>query len=135
MRDIREIHIHCTATIEGREFGVKDIDQWHRKRGWNGCGYHYVIRLNGDIEQGREEWEIPASMKGRNKSAIAIAYIGGVDEGGNPKDTRTEAQKQSMLDLLKRLKNKYPKAKIIGHNEFSKKSCPCFDVQNEYGSL
>jgi len=44
----------------------------------------------------------------------------------------TEAQKEALEDFLCTLKTLYPKAKIQGHNEFSNKSCPCFNAREEY---
>ena len=45
MRKIDSIIIHCSATRAGLDFTAADIDRWHRERGFNGIGYHYVIRL------------------------------------------------------------------------------------------
>ena len=53
----------------------------------------------------------------------------------SPKDTRTEAQKKSLLQLLKMLKKKYPQAKIYGHRDFAAKACPSFDARKEYANL
>ena len=131
-RDIRELHIHCTATKEGIDFGVKDIDRWHKERGWNGCGYHYVIKLDGEIEVGRDINKIPASIKGRNRYAVAIVYVGGLDKEGKPKDTRTDKQKASMWLLIERIKKRYGDIPVYGHNEFANKDCPCFDVEKEF---
>ena len=43
MRKIKEIIIHCSATKEGRNYTVADIDRWHRERGFFCIGYHFVI--------------------------------------------------------------------------------------------
>ena len=51
------------------------------------------------------------------------------------KDTRTEAQKESMLLLLKTLKKLHPEAVIYGHRDFSSKDCPSFDAKTEYENL
>ena len=51
------------------------------------------------------------------------------------KDTRTPAQKQALIKLLKELKAKYPKAKIYEHSDFANKNCPCFDAKREYKNL
>ena len=60
MRVIDEIIVHCAATPEGMNFTVKDIDCWHRERGFKCIGYHYVIYLDGSIHTGRPESEIGA---------------------------------------------------------------------------
>ena len=131
-RDIREIHIHCTATKEGIDFNVKDIDRWHKENGWDECGYHYVIKLDGTIEKGRDINKIPASIKGRNKHAVAIVYVGGLDKDGCPMDTRTNKQKVSMWLLVDRLRKRFGSIPVYGHNEFANKDCPCFDVKKEF---
>lgn len=132
MRKINKIIIHCSATIEGQSITADTIDQWHKKRGWRGIGYHYVIGLDGLIEYGRMVDEIGAHVKGMNADSIGICYIGGLDAGKEPKDTRTLKQKESLLDLLKTLKRLHPNATIHGHNEFANKACPCFNVKKEY---
>ena len=135
MRRIDEIIIHCTATIEGKNFKAKDIDKWHKQRGWKGIGYHYVVDLDGTIEKGRPESEIGAHTVGHNRYSIGVVYVGGLDKNGKPKDTRTEEQKEALLEILRQLLSKYPKATIHGHNEFAKKACPCFDVRKEYDMI
>lgn len=98
MRKINKIIIHCSATPEGREITVEDITLWHKKRGFKTIGYHYIIYLDGSIHIGRPEEEIGAHCVGQNSNSIGICYIGGMDiENKRPKDTRTDAQKRSLL--------------------------------------
>jgi len=52
-----------------------------------------------------------------------------------PKDTRTSAQKESLVCILEDLKGRYPKAEIIGHRDVSSKACPSFDAKSEYKTL
>ena len=51
MKTIDAIIIHCSATRAGQDLTAKDIDRMHRARGFNGIGYHYVIRIDGTIEK------------------------------------------------------------------------------------
>lgn len=132
MRKINKIIVHCSATQEGKDFCAADIDKWHKQRGWKCIGYHYVIKLDGTVETGRAESEIGAHCSGQNANSIGVCYIGGLDKNNKAKDTRTDAQKASMLVLLKKLKAKYPNAVIYGHRDFAAKACPCFDAKNEY---
>lgn len=105
-------------------------------KGWsNGCGYHYVIRRDGSIEKGRPDEMVGAHCLNHNRHSIGICYEGGLDGNGNPADTRTEAQKESMLNLLTELKKQHPNALIVGHSTFSNKACPCFDAAKEYKDL
>ena len=133
MRYINEIIIHCSDTKDGLNFNINDIDRWHKQKGWKGCGYHYVICLDGTVEQGRTLEEIGSHCKGHNAHSIGICYIGGLDKYGKPKDTRTAQQKAALYDLLNKLCKKFPDATIHGHKEFANKACPCFDVQKEFG--
>ena len=142
MRKINKIIIHCSATKEGdTSVNAALIDQWHKSRGWKGIGYHFVILIDGKIELGRMVDQVGAHVKNMNQSSIGICYIGGVENKKDtkgkwiPKDTRTPEQIATMLELLRLLKKIFPKATIHGHNEFSSKACPSFDVQSEYGTL
>ena len=135
MRNINKIIVHCSATKEGKAFNVADITRWHKQRGFATIGYHWVVLLDGTIQQGRAEMTMGAHCKGHNANSIGICYIGGLDENGKSKDTRTPEQKKALLELLKRLKKDYPKATIHGHREFANKDCPCFDAKNEYKTL
>lgn len=136
MRNIKEIIVHCSATPEGKDFTVKDIDGWHKQRGFRKIGYHYVVYRDGSYHRGRQDSEIGAHCTGHNAYSIGVCYIGGVaKDGRTPKDTRTEAQKASLLKLLKELKLRYPKAKIYPHYKFAAKACPSFNAEEEYKNL
>lgn len=135
MRQINEIIVHCTATKEGQNFKVDDINRWHKQRGWNMIGYHYVVYLDGTIHQGRSEDQIGAHCLKHNTNSIGVVYVGGLDANGKPKDTRTEAQKKGLRKLLTELKHKYPKATIHSHKDFAPKACPSFDATKEYKDI
>ena len=53
MNNIDSIIIHCSATKAGQDFKAKDIDRMHRARGFSQIGYHFVVDLDGTIEEGR----------------------------------------------------------------------------------
>lgn len=137
MRKINKLIVHCSATPEGKDIKTETIRDWHIKGNhWADIGYHYVIELDGSIHKGRDEDTIGAHCKGQNTNSIGICYVGGVDKDGKtPKDTRTSAQKQALIRLLKKLKKKYPNATIHGHREFAAKACPSFNAKNEYKDL
>jgi N-acetylmuramoyl-L-alanine amidase len=132
MRKINKIIIHCSATREGQDnINAKTIDRWHKARGWNGIGYHYVILQNGTIEFGRPIEQVGAHCKGQNTGSIGICYIGGVEsDGKTPKDTRTEAQKESMTVLFQLFERVNPDIMVYCHNQFSSKACPSFKIED-----
>ena len=135
MRKIDRIVVHCAATPEGVHFDASDIDSWHRGRGWNGIGYHFVVLLDGTIEYGRPVETQGAHVRGYNKSSIGLCYIGGVDSSNHAKDTRTDAQKESLKLLIKTLGRLHPGVTISGHRDYSAKACPSFDATEEYKDL
>lgn len=135
MRKITKIIVHCADTPEGRDDKAADIRRWHKARGFNDIGYHYVVDLDGTIEPGRDVTIAGAHTTGNNADSIGVCYIGGADTDMKPKDTRTEEQKTALRLLLKYLVQKYPGAKIYGHRDFSAKPCPCFDAKTEYKEL
>lgn len=137
MRQINYIIIHCSATKAGQDFRAKDIDRWHRERGWDGIGYHKVIDLDGTIESGRSEAKPGAHCKGHNSDSIGICYIGGLDKNGKPADTRTELQKAALAGLVAGYKRRFPNAKVVGHRDMPNvhKACPCFNAKEEYKNI
>lgn len=133
MRSLDEIIVHCSATKAGRNVGAKEIDRWHKARGFKCIGYHFVVKLDGTIEAGRSISEIGAHCKGKNSHSIGIVYVGGIDENGKPADTRTNVQKVALRALLQTLCILYPSIiKIAGHRNYAAKACPCFDASFEY---
>lgn len=137
MRKINKIIIHCTATPEGRQHDVADIRRWHLKRGFNDIGYHYLIHIDGTVEEGRPINKQGAHCSGENKGSIGLCYVGGMSKDmKKAKDTRTQAQKDSLIKLMHELIYKYNKDMTIhGHNEYANKACPSFNVQEEYANL
>ena len=131
MRQINELVVHCSATPAGREFHAADIDRWHRERGWNGIGYHYVICLDGTVEPGRPIERVGAHVAGHNAYSIGICMIGGVDAKGRASDTFTAEQYDALEALLRELRVRWPHASILGHRDFPNvhKDCPSFDVR------
>ena len=94
-----------------------------------------VYHAYAEIGPGRPESMMGAHVKDHNAHSIGICYDGGLDINGNPKDTRTPEQKTTLLQLLKQLKSRFPRAIILGHNTFAAKACPCFRPEIEYKDL
>lgn len=142
MRPINALVVHCSATPAGRDIGRREIDGWHRAKGWAGIGYHYVIRLDGTVEKGRDESVAGAHVQGHNARSIGICVVGGIGPDGKAKDTVTAQQHVALAELLVQLRARYPATRICGHRDLSPdrdgdgvverhewlKDCPSFDV-------
>ncbi len=138
MRTITQIIIHCTDS----EFGNAElIDRWHRRRGWNGIGYHFVIlngyinsdawtrgrpdvNYDGIVETGRPVSIMGAHCKGQNKDSIGICLVG--------KKVFTSAQIASLKQVIESCqpdKPPYRLLKVYPHSHYDKgKTCPNLDL-------
>lgn len=140
MRDLKRIILHCTATVERAHFDVATIRKWHtdpepKGRGWSDIGYHYLIWLDGTIEIGRPIHIEGAHVRNHNKDSVGVAYVGGLDKGGKPKDTMTPAQDIAFIQLVRSLRMVFGTLSISGHNQYARKACPSFDVRDKYDFL
>jgi len=116
---------------------VSSLEACHLARGFKTIGYHYYITKDGQVHQCRPE-EMPGAHARRyNAHSIGVCYEGGLDANGKPADTRTQAQKRTLVTLLRSLKVDYPDAVILGHRDLPwvKKDCPCFDARAEFQDL
>ena len=132
-KETKYIAVHCAATPAGMDIGVKEIDRWHRQKGFLKVGYHYVIRIDGTIELGRDEDEIGAHVQGYNAVSIGVCLVGGVDadDVSKAENNFTKEQFSTLRTLLERLQIQYPDAEVLGHRDFPDvaKACPSFDVR------
>ncbi len=155
MRDLRTstnlIVIHCSATTPDMDIGVKEIDEWHKARGWQGIGYHVVIRRSGLVEFGEHLSRRGAHAYGHNHNSIGICLVGGISPEGESSCNFTQHQNDSLLKTLGFLDAAYRNSKpaIVGHRDLSpdidgdgevepwewKKDCPCFNVNHYLRTL
>lgn len=145
-RTINKLIIHCSASPNGRHYDIEDIDNWHKERRFKrssnaikkhrddleSVGYHYVITVDGDIQQGRSIKERGAHVRGQNTDSIGVCMIG----EGQYSAEQWKALKLVAMGIL----HEYPNIEIYGHRHFTdKKTCPCFSVdewiQNEFEPL
>jgi N-acetylmuramoyl-L-alanine amidase len=136
MRTIKYLAVHCTATSQKTSISVIQ-SYWKNQLGWKMPGYHFIIKPDGEVVNLLPIEQVSNGVQGFNSQIINISYIGGVDTKNVPLDTRTPAQKASLLKLLKELKQKFPTAIIQGHRDFPnvKKACPSFDAKKEYKNV
>lgn len=135
-KKITDVTIHCAATPRGRAFTAAQISAMDLARAdlGNQIAYHYVIELDGKVTATLRHDQRGAHVGGHNTGNLGICYVGGVlEDGKTPADTRTDAQKVAMADLLKQLRAQFPGVRIRGHRDWPavKKACPSFDVAAE----
>lgn len=135
MRTITLFIIHCSATRPGVAYGFEACRRDHiAHRHFLDIGYHFYITRDGVVREGRPVSQIGAHCRGHNAHSIGICYEGGLDASGRPADTRTDAQRASLLALLRLLKSDFPRALIVGHRDLNpQKACPCFDAASLNG--
>lgn len=134
MRKINKIIIHVSDSPDKlRGIGAADIKRWHtdeppKGNGWSDIGYHYVIKRNGIVEDGRPIDRAGAHTKGHNADSIGICWVG--------RNKFTDEQKKSMIELVNELMDEYELTpnEVKGHKEFfSGKTCPNLDMDEVRG--
>jgi N-acetylmuramoyl-L-alanine amidase len=150
-REVDKIVIHCSASKETVNYTFEQCIKDHKARGFNTCGYHRFISRDGTVYIGRDFDVMGAHVAGHNARSIGICYEGGLDSKGKPKDTRTEAQKESLIKCITEavLWAGGSITRICGHRDLSSdkngngvvepdewvKVCPCLDACDEYSNL
>lgn len=104
---------------QAKTCSVEDIHQWHLKKGWSGIGYHFLVRKDGTIYQGRPEDTIGAHAKGANHDSIGICA-----EGDFMKEEMNPLQLNALIDLVSYIKNKYHLSSIKRHKDVASTDCP-----------
>ena len=71
-RKIDLIVIHCSATRCNTNFTPEALDACHRKRGFNGCGYHFYITKDGLVHDMRPVEIMGAHARRFNAHSIGM---------------------------------------------------------------
>jgi N-acetyl-anhydromuramyl-L-alanine amidase AmpD len=116
MRDIKRILIHCSDSKTG---DVATIREWHLKKGFSDIGYHFVILLDGTVQEGRSVSIAGAHCEGNNSDSIGVCLVG-------VNDFSTE-QVRSLMYLVLGLmqQHKVPIDGVFCHYELDNKGKVC----------
>lgn len=138
-RQIKRIILHCSASAWG---DASAIDKWHKERGWEGIGYHYVIvggrvaasrydpNADGWVQKGRPIETQGAHCLGHNEDSIGVCLIG--ERHFTPEQLLT-ALPVVLASLLKEYGLTVDD--IYGHYELDdKKTCPNIEM-NRYRAV
>ncbi len=116
------IVVHCSDSPNDLKTTAADIHSWHKEKGFDGIGYHYVIHRDGTVERGRPLYWQGAHCRGHNRHSVGICLIG--------RDNYPEAQLRSLRRICKQLKKKWINSAVVGHRDLdSSKTCPNFDAK------
>lgn len=95
---------------------IEEITQWHKARGFDTIGYHFVIQKNGSVDAGRNIHQYGAHAKGKNTDSIGVCFVGDFS-----KYPPTKEQLQKGAELYIELCSMYGKfLKLEYHHEL----CP-----------
>ena len=131
------IVIHCTQTPADMDVDVEKVTQWHKDRGFDTIGYHYLIKRDGTLQVGRDEDVTGAHAVQVNGTSIGVALVGGgtVDMGWE--NNFLPEQFETLKSILLKLKDKYKIKTIVndtinldGDWSFGS-DCLCYDILNE----
>lgn len=142
MRDIDTLIFH----ISDLGFGTAEgIDRTHKRRGWEGIGYHYVIEngrpsihvpydagRDGLLTFGRPLERVGAHAYGLNSNSIGVCWIG--------KEAPSKFQVASGLALAVSVIDEFGISieRVLGHyetpheqnkSEHERKTCPNYDMR------
>jgi len=124
--------VHCAASTPNAT--AQDIQAYFLRsvakggRGWSKGGYAMIIEWDGKAVNLYDD-EFPTNgvkaYKGiSNSNTLHICVTGGRTEG-----EISAAQKATLTKLLLNKVEKYPHAKVLGHNQVAVKACPNFDAR------
>ena len=145
-RVVNQVIVHATETTTDKNIGAIEINNINNELGFDGIGYHYVIRRDGRLQRGR-----PVNKRGEHvtdatieKESIGIILVGGLNcSSGDPNPTSfrssqsfTISQYDTLEKFLTAFYRKYPGGKVFGHNDVdTTEADPYFDVQDYVESL
>lgn len=123
------IFVHCSATKPEMDIGVETIRMWHKQQGWLDVGYHFIIKRDGTVEEGRPVNVVGSHVKDWNSRSVGVCLVGGIDAKGKFEANFTQAQMNSLRSLLVTLLAKYEGAVLRAHHEVAPKACPSFNLK------
>ena len=137
--NVKDYHLYFNGTLTTRKVtdmivlhhtggadidaSAKEIDKWHKNNGWAGIGYHYVIRKDGTIEQGRPDWTVGAHAYGENSHTIGI-HLSGDFSVAKPTEAQIEATAMLLANLCTDYGLPMDEDHIVGHRDLMPTDCP-----------
>lgn len=140
--------LHFTATPKGREVSAEEIIHWHtdpkpQGNGWRKSGYTDMFHLDGsltnitpyDQDDEVDGYELTNGVRGINSISRHFVIVAGGENMSTAQEVMSIGQLISVEIYIKFLILRHPNIKIAGHNQFSRKICPGFDVPDWLASI
>ena len=105
----------------------KECDAWHTERGFEGCGYHFIIDRDGKVEPGRSLNRIGAHAYEFNSRAIGVCFVSQGDI--------SPQQVTSFKNLVQKLEEQFGELPIVLHREIGKTKCPGDEIAQTIKAL
>lgn len=116
---VDRIIVHCTASNRSDDDNIETIRRWHKARGFDDVGYHYMIHKNGTVSKGRALDVVGAHTEGVNTISVGIVLAGF--------DDFSPSQFIKLGMLRKEIEAFFGKELLFyPHNHFANKLCPNF---------
>lgn len=136
-------------SVPNDSYNINGQDIFVRKnligRGWTVTGYSDLIQIDGELKNLNpydfnnivDPWEITNGAAGVNSVSRHVVLAG----GGSNIDTKrknvimsvtevlNEKQIETLIEYIRMQRELVPNINIAGHNEFSTKTCPNFNVK------
>ena len=129
--------IHHSGFPDGdKDSSAEEIHKYHQEvNGWAGIGYHYVIRKDGTIEQGRKPLAVGAHAYKHNKNSVGICVAGNFDVA-KIKSAQLDSLKLLTAWLCQKYKlNPMKEGVIVGHRNLNDTSCPGDNLYKKLGEI
>ena len=118
-----QIVIHHTGNPTDDDMSAAEINASHQGQGWTCIGYHYVVRKDGTVEQGRPHWTVGAHAYEENSHTIGI-HVCGNFEIGEPTSEQIESTAMLIANLCTDYGLTIDRDSIVGHRELMSTACP-----------
>ena len=131
------IVIHHAGFPDGdKDSSAEEIHKFHREvNGWAGIGYHYVIRKDGTIEQGRRPKAVGAHALHHNMNSIGICVAGNFDFV-KPDHVQMDSLKLLTAWLCQKYKlDPMKRGVIVGHRDLNDTDCPGKNLYPKLGEI
>ena len=129
--DMVVIHHTGEADIDA---SAEQINEWHKKNGWAGIGYHFVIRKDGTIERGRPIDTVGAHAYGEISHTIGV-HLSGDFMQAQPSDAQIESVAMLLANICTDYSITIDRDHIVGHRDLMSTDCPGDNLYSQLATI